>query len=91
MTDDSDMDVRLGMEGRASLAAESTWPPWEVGGQGWHRGSGDPARLGGSPLPGQRGHAWSCVGWTSTPGQPAPVGAIPLPSPHHVPLPGRQS
>lgn len=31
MTDDSDMDVRLGMEGSASLAAESTWPPWEVG------------------------------------------------------------
>lgn len=29
MTDDSDMDVRLGMEGSASLAAESTWPPWE--------------------------------------------------------------
>lgn len=31
VTDDSDMDVRLGMEGSASLAAESTWPPWEVG------------------------------------------------------------
>ena len=38
MTDDSDMDVRLGMEGSASLAAESTWPPWEVEGQGWQRG-----------------------------------------------------
>lgn len=47
MTDDSDMDVRLGMEGSASLAAESTWPPWEVRGQGWHWGSKDPAGLGG--------------------------------------------
>ena len=90
MTDDSDMDVRLGMEGSASLAAESTWPPWEVGGQGWHQGSKDPAGLGGSPLPGQRVHMWPYMGETTTPGQPAPVGVIP-PGSHRTALPGRRS
>lgn len=65
MTDDSDMDVRLGMEGSASLAAESTWPPWEVGGQGWHQDSKDPAGMGRSPLPGKRVHMWPYMRETS--------------------------
>lgn len=71
MTDDSDMDVRLGMEGSASLAAESTWPPWEVGraklaagqqGPSW--AGGGPHRLGwrGSPPPGQRVHSMATCG-----------------------------
>lgn len=67
MTDDSDMDVRLGMEGSASLAAECTWPPWELGGQGWRQDSKDR-----SPLPGQR------VNMRGT----SPASAILLPGQH---------
>lgn len=89
MTDDSDMDVRLGMEGSASLAAESTWPPWEVGGQGWHQGSKDPAGLGG-PHCLARGYTCGHI-WWGPPPQASWLPSGPSCCPALMPLPGQQS
>lgn len=80
VTDDSEMDVRLGIEGSASLAAENACPPWKMEGQGWQQGSKDLTGLG-VPTAWPAGTCVAIYGGATTPGHQLLLG----PSHHLVP------